>query len=355
MLTRQQKQAREALDAVIRKSRIHLYKPTQIAEILFHHRTEKGWNLNDLESYRNASKRWRDHVSMVLVGHKSTSSQKYQDNIFEANAMPPKLLARLGAMNKKDRGFVEAYIYNAFKARFSSVRAVSEYLGSSTVDSFSLEELMALFKRAPGLGRSIDKMYEVLVYALFAAIVRGLQAQVTLEIKNKDKAILKDFKQFIKMVLGINARKTKLVCPAALYRAGVTNAADRGLDIWANFGPAIQVKHLTLTKKLAEDIADNVAADKIVIVCLNTERNGIESLLQQLGWGEKIQGIITIDDLSDWYKLCLNKKYKNRLGSNLLKYIEREFAAEFPLSEEVDSFIKRRGYDKIAMPPDWEI
>ena len=38
--------AKKALDTVIRKSRVHLYKPIQIAEILFHHRTEPGLDLN---------------------------------------------------------------------------------------------------------------------------------------------------------------------------------------------------------------------------------------------------------------------------------------------------------------------
>ena len=349
MPTKSQNLAKQALDTVIRKSRVHLYKPIQIAEILFHHRTEKGWNLNDLESYRNISKRWRNDVSMLLVGRRSTSSQKYQDNIFEANAMPPELLAQLGAMNKKGKGFVEAYIYKALETRLSSVHAAGEYVRSSTANSFSLMELVALFQTTPGLRRSIDKIYEILVYALFATIVRALKAQVTLEIGNKDKKILKDFERFIKMVLGIDAKQTKLVLPAALYRVGVTNAADRGLDIWANFGSAIQVKHLTLTAELIEDIADNITADKIVIVCLDTERKAIESLLQQVGWGERIQGIITIGDLDEWYKLCLNKRYRNNLGANLLKDVSREFAAEFPSSKEIAPFVEKRGYDKIAI------
>ena len=35
--------AKQVLDTVIRKSRVHLYKPIQVAKILFHHRTERGW------------------------------------------------------------------------------------------------------------------------------------------------------------------------------------------------------------------------------------------------------------------------------------------------------------------------
>lgn len=345
--------AKKALDTVIKKSRVHLYKPIQIAEILYHNRTERGWNLRDIESYRNISKKWRDEISALLVGRKSTSSQKYQDNIFDANAMPPALLAQLGETNKKDKGAVEVYVYKALESRLSSVRGVEKYIKTSTADSFSLKGLVSLFQTTAGLRRSVDKMYEILVYALFATIVRALKAQVTLEIGNKDAEILRDFERFIKMVLGIDAKKTRLVLPAALYRVGVTNAADRGLDMWTNFGPAIQVKHLTLTSELAEDIVEDIAADRIVIVCLDTERKAIENLFKQVGWNEKIQGIATIDDLEAWYKLCLSKKYRNNLGANLLKDIQREFEAEFPSSTEIKPFMASRGYDKIVLPAGW--
>ena len=49
-------EARKSLDAVIRKSRVHLYKPIQIAEILYHDRVYHDVDLNDLETYRNRSK-----------------------------------------------------------------------------------------------------------------------------------------------------------------------------------------------------------------------------------------------------------------------------------------------------------
>lgn len=346
---------KQALDTVIRKSRVHLYKPIQIAEILYHHRVDGTLDLSDLQAYRNISKRWRDEVSNLLVGRHSTSSQKFQDNIFEANAMPPALLMELGEVNKKGKGFVEAYIYKALEARLSSVREIETYIKSSTPEAFSLKELVSFFQTTPGLRRSIDKMYEILVYALFATIVRALEAEVTLEIKNKDVEILKDFERFIKMVLGIDSKQTRLILPAALYRVGVTNAADRGLDIWANFGPAIQVKHLTLTPELMEDIVDSVTADRIVIVCLDAERASIEALLLQVGWGERIQGVITINDLDDWYKLCLSKKYRDNLGKNLLKDVQREFDAEFPSSKGIKPFVESRGYDKIVLPSDWQI
>jgi type II restriction enzyme len=346
--------SKEALDAIIRKSRVHFYKPIQIAEILYRHRKERDWDLKDLESYRNVSKRWRDEISLLLVGRRSTSSQKYQDNIFEANAMPPVLLAELGKINKKGRGFVEAYIYKALENRLTSVYSVQQYIRKATPDSFSLKQAVSFFTEIPGLKRSIDKMYEILVYALFVTIVRALKTQITLEICNKDEEIIKDFESFLKMVLGLQSNQTKIVLPAALYRVGVANAADRGLDMWANFGAAIQVKHLTLTPELVEDIAEDILAERIVIVCLDSERDSISALLKQVGWANRIQGIVTINDLDQWYKLCLSKKYREKLGVSLLKDIEREFNAEFPSSAEIKPFMKERKYDGLIMPKGWE-
>ena len=344
---------KKALDKIIKIARVHFYKPIQIAEILYRHRSEKNWDLNDLESYRNVSKKWRDEISLRLVGRRSTSSQKYQDNVFEENAMPPRLLVPLGEVNKKGKGFIEAYAYKCLQARLSSVHEVWRYIKEATPENFALRELVSRFVKVAGLRRSIDKMYEIAVYALFSTLVRELRAQVTLELKNEDKEILKDFERFIKTVLGIDAEHTTLVLPAALYRVGVANAADRGLDMWGNFGIAVQVKHLTLTPTLLEDIAEDILADRIVVVCLDVEKKVISALLKQIGWGSRIQGIITLSDLDDWYRLCLSKKYKMKLGANLLRDLKREFEAEFPSSENIIPFLHERGYDKIPLPKEW--
>ena len=92
-----------------------------------------------------------------------------------------------------------------------------------------------------------------------------------------------------------------------------------------------------------------------MIVCLDAEKGAIESLLKQVGWGARIQGVITINDLDDWYKLCLSKKYRNNLGVSLLKDVEREFNAEFPSSKEIKPFMASRAYDKTTLPADWQI
>jgi type II restriction enzyme len=335
--------ARRALDNLIRKSRVHFYKPIQIAEILHRHRTGEPINLARPQTYRNISKRWRDEVSLRLVGRSSTSSQKFQDNLFEANAMPPHLLMKLGQLNMD--GEIEAHIYRALGERLDSVRAADRYVHEATADSFSILDLVALFEENPGLRRSVDKMYEIAVYALFSAIVAALEARVSLTLGNHDTQILADFAPFIEIVLGIPEGETSVALPAAIYRVGTTNAADRGLDMWSNFGAAVQVKHLTLTPDLVEGIADDIRADRVVIVCRDQEKDAIETLLDQVGWGERIYGIITLHDLDVWYRQCLRDRNRDRLAGNLLADLRREFTAEFPSSTELEPFMRERDYD----------
>lgn len=160
--------AKEALDKIIRISRVHLYKPIQVAEILY--RARRGeLTINDvrrnLEAYRNPSKRWRDSVTRLLMDQVSTSSQKYQDNLFESNAMPPETLAVLAQANSD--GVVERYTYQQFRERQRRILRLAELLKDATVDSFDLNAFISEFVRDRGIKRSIDKAYETVIYTLF--------------------------------------------------------------------------------------------------------------------------------------------------------------------------------------------
>lgn len=269
--------------------------------------------------------------------------------------MPPSLLKELAEFNNRNDGLVENYIYQKLHLRLNMVFEAYRYLDSATKKSFYLEEFIALFINKPGLRRSIDKAYEIIVYALFSTIVRTLNVEVSLQIKNEDKDILNDFDGFIGMVLGLSSKRKTINLPAKLFRVGVTNAADRGLDMWTNFGPAIQVKHVSLTEELAEDVSENITADRIVIVCLNGEKELIKKITKQLSFSERIQGIITFSDLIDWYKLCLSKKYKSKLGKNLIQDLKREFSFEFPGTDKLEPFIAERKYHLNQLTEDWKI
>lgn len=343
------KEAKRALDKVITKSRVHLYKPIQVAEILYRDRTISSIDLANLETYRTKSKAWRDEISRRFLGRTCTSSCKFQDNLFEDNATPPNVLVALGNENRQKNGIVEAYIYRNLEIKHTQMSTGLAYCQNATRHDFSIKKFIDLFWLEPGLKRSVDKIYEITVFALFTAIVDELEVRVTVSLDDSKLFILDEFEDFAQKILCINKEHPTYTTPARLYRVGVTNAADRGLDMWANFGPAIQIKHLALDETLAENVVSSVSADRIVIVCKTAEVGIILSLINQLGWKSRVQSIVTEDDLVKWYEHALRGRHGVTIGDKVLKTLSNEIKNEFPTSEDegFSSFYKERGYDKL--------
>lgn len=344
--------SKEALDKVISKARVHLYKPIQIAEILYGDRVVGDIDLSQLETYRTKSKKWRDIICINFLGRTSTSSAKYQDDLFNNNAIPPHILNELGKENQKKNGIVEAYIYTRFKERYTQMTKALNYSRTTTKENFSLTEFMSLFWDEPGLRRSIDKLYEIIVYSLFNVLVKEIGVEIEVRFNKEKLDVLKEFEEFASKVICIDSQNPIQVTPAEINRVGVTNAADRGLDMWANFGPAIQVKHLNLNEKLAEEIVASITSDKIVIVCKDSEKKVIEALLNQLGWRARIQSVITDSDLIKWYNKALSGKFSSLIGDKLIECINNEIVNEFPSSEdrEFEEFYASRNYHNLADP-----
>lgn len=338
------KEAKAALDKIITKSRVHLYKPIQIAEILYHHRLNPDFDLLDLESYRNVSKKWRDEVSIELLGRICTSSARFQDDLFNENAVPPRLIKILGDENEIKNGIVEAYIYKLFENKHGQLAEALDLVKKSKPETFSLKRFIDSFWNEPGLKRSIDKIYEIIVYSLFSALIELMELKVTVSFSEDKLDLVKEFSEFTSKVLCLDFDNPIHVENAKVYRVGVTNAADRGLDMYSNWGPAIQIKHLSLDEGLASEIVNSVSSDKIVIVCKTAERGTIVSLLTQIGWKSKIQSIITEDDLIDWYEKALRGKYSSLLGTKLLDILQEQVEEEFPSIEEKETIIDKRKY-----------
>jgi type II restriction enzyme len=326
-------QAKLALDKVINKSRVHLYKPIHIAEVLHRDRVFKDINLSELESYRIDSKRWRDEICLKLIGRVSNSSAKYQDDIFNETAIPPKLLALLGEENRNKNGIVEAYIYQKFAHKHSQMSNALEYCDKNDKNNFQLSKFISLFWHEAGLKRSIDKVYEIIVFALFSSIVQALELSIEVSYNSNKTEILVEFQDFAQKVLNLSPSINHFKTPANVFRVGVTNAADRGLDMWANFGLAIQIKHLSLDEEKAEEIVNSINADRIVIVCKEAEQKIILSLLNQIGWKSKIQSIVTEKELLNWYENALRGKYAPILGDNILNILKQEIVKEFPITQ----------------------
>jgi len=347
--------AKKALDKVIKKGRVHFYKPFQIAEILKKHREGEITDLKDLESYKNSSRRWRNEVSTILVGRISTSSARYQDDVFNQTACPPDAIAALGEYNKSNNGVVEAYIYKMFEAKLSPIASIHKIIKEATPDSFDLKAIVDKFENIDGLVSSIDKVYEITVYALFSTIVRALKIEVTINAENADPRLIADFGDFLEKVVGLKNGTKSITIPASLFRVGATNAADTGLDLIANFGLAVQVKHLTLNAVAVNEICEGLSADRVVIVCKDAEAGVISSLLSQIGFSERLQGLITFNDLLRWYKLCLSSDNRNSLGISLLEDFSREFTDEFPSLSAFSGFMSLRKYSDILLTSEWAV
>ncbi len=345
-------EAKQALDKLIDKARIHLYKPIQVAEILYHHRLGEPIFLDRLETYRTYSKKWRDDICLKLLGRVSTSSARYQDNLFEANAIPPTVLMALAKENYEHQGIVEAYIYQRFAHRFSKMKTGLNYCITHSINDFKLDEFIALFWSEAGLRRSIDKIYEIIVYALFSALVDALELFIEVSYSSDKKDILVKFNEFADKVLNLSPNIPHFKTRAKMYRVGVTNAADRGLDMWANFGLAIQIKHLSLSEEVAENIVNSITSDRIVIICKDAEQKLILSLLTQLGWKARIQSIITECELIKWYEEALRGEYAATVGKNLLNILKNEIKKEFPITQksDFDDFYCNRGYKNLYHP-----
>ncbi len=345
-------QAKNALDSVIKKSRVHLYKPIQIAEILFKNRNNPELNidLKDLETYRTKSKKWRDIVCMQFLGRVSTSSAKFQDNLFEDNAIPPHILSLLGIENDNNNGIVEAYIYKKFEEKHLQLENALNYCLSSTKETFDLNIFLNQFWDQPGLKRSLDKIFEIVVYSLFEVLTIAIDIKIDIYYNPEKRRILKEFSEFAEKVLNLNAENNRKSLEAHFHRVGVTNAADRGLDMYANFGSVVQIKHLSLDEELAEDVVTSITSNKIIIVCKSAEENVINSLLTQIGWRSRIQAVITVDDLVCWYEKALTGTYANILGEKIISTLSDEIKNEFPSvgSNDFQEFKEARSYNQLC-------
>ncbi|WP_375563351.1 HaeII family restriction endonuclease [Bernardetia sp. OM2101] len=196
------------------------------------------------------------------------------------------------------------------------------------------------------LKRSLDKIYEIIVFALFSSLVEVLEIDIEVSYSPSKKPILEEFSDFTSRILNLSTDKNNFKTKAKIHRVGVTNAADRGLDMWSSFGLAIQIKHLSLNEEMAENIVNSITADRIVIVCKKAEQKIILSLLNQIGWKSKIQTIVTEVDLINWYEKALRGENNNLIGHKVIEILNSEIETEFPATKntEFEDFVKSRNY-----------
>ena len=286
-------------------------------------------------------------MCLPFLGRVCTSSAKYQDNLFDDNAIPPTVVSVLGDENKRTHGAVEAYIYGCFTKRYYQLKRALDYCQNARPDDFDVRTFINSFWLEAGKKRSLDKVYEIVVYSLFSTLVEALDLKVEISVDKNAFPLLEEFEDFSKKVMCLDTLSTKQVHSAKVYRVGVTNAADRGLDMYSNWGPAIQVKHLSLDVDLAKDIVSEISSDKVIIVCKDAEKDVIVSLLTQIGWKKNIQSVVTENDLVSWYDKALRGIYSYKLANKLLATLAEEISLEFPSVHALPDILLDRHYEQM--------
>jgi type II restriction enzyme len=270
--------------------------------------------------------------------------------------MPPGILKVLDGFNRESNGAVETYIYARFAERQGLVKDVISGLRTAVPSSFKIASILSKFESTPGLRRSVDKAYEIVAFALLDLVVEAMDVQVAVEVPLKGRALLSEFDDLAKKLIGISSSEYSHRTRARIYRVGVTNAADRGLDMWANFGPAIQVKHLPLSRDLADEIVGQLDADRIVVVCRDAPAKVLRDVLHESSVGKRISGIVQQSDLVHWYDRIMKGSRAHDLGQKLIDKLIDCFEAEFPQATDVtEAFMRERGYRPAALPSGWSL
>jgi type II restriction enzyme len=337
------------LKNIIDISRIHFYKPIQVAEILYRYRKGVLDSFEDREKIRKESKKWRDNITLKFINSKCSSSAKFQDDLFSATAIPFDSLSALGEFNNAHNGVLEAFVYTRFLKKHDQLKNA---LDISKMSTFDVEKFVNSFTEESGLKRSTDKIYEIIIYSLFEELLDLFGVSFSVSLDNQEQDIHAEFEGFANLVLDLKEEfdYTKNE-KAHFFRAGITNAADRGIDLYANSGQVVQVKHVDLDNKVLQGIGSSISSNRIVIVCKRFHEKTISTVLHQLGFENRIQSIITFEKIYEWYSSAFTGKYSESLAPKIQKLIGDQISLEFPVidNQDFDQFLVDREYKDLNL------
>jgi type II restriction enzyme len=87
---------------------------------------------------------------------------------------------------------------------------------------------------------------------------------------------------------------------AMVFRMGVANAADAGIDMWSNFGPGFQTKHIELNGNELKEISKKFTGEKLVVVVRSVSSEVADQLVDnKIAIGSKMICVITLGDLQN--------------------------------------------------------
>lgn len=325
--------AKVKLDRVIQLSRVEMYKPIQIAETLREINLNKKLDPLKLETYRNVSKELRNKITKQLIGKVSTSSMRFQDDLWNESALPPSALAILSNQNRQSSK-VEEYIYQHVYAKNAHLIEIRKKLD----DISSIKQIQAMFNSfdSPGLRTSADRLYEVFVLSVLQTDLEDSNYKLSItgsktSVKGSGAA---------KLIDATEGQKNELM----LAKIGHTNAADAGLDIWSNFGVVISVKNYNLDSELFEKILSDTPIGFLVIVC-ETLDVGLLKQYKKISNDRPVMFITKEEIFDDTKKILDDRVRSKQFISRFLHFYD----GEFPLTNTLEEFMKNRGY-RIELP-----
>jgi len=331
-------EAKQKLDHVISISRVEMYKPIQVAEVLVNARISKGVNLSRVETYRTQSRHWRDAVTLELFNKRSTSSARFQDDLWNESAVPPAAMTALGLANSTSK-IVEAYIYHFVADKNKDIAAARTNLSElRTADE--LEEVLEAFASSE-LTSSADRLFEILASAVFKCELN--QSGYTIQV---DRSPRSNLATSVDSLVDLVSSEPM---PLQVGRLGHTNAADGGLDIWTNFGVVVSVKRRTLTTSLLEQILQDTTIGALHIVCLDVEPQANSTLRKLKSQGREISVTLTADLLNSVQRLLAAPETRTAFIGDLIQ----SFDKEFPMAQTLSHFLETRGYPAVTLSGIW--
>ena len=333
------KSAKTKLDHVINVARVEMYKPIQIAEVLRVARTSEEVDLANSETYRIKSRHWRNKVTLELFKKCSTSSARFQDDVWNDSAVPPAAMVSLGTANKAN-AVVEAYIYSSIiKKNEGLVTARTKVTSLKNVNE--VKELLSAFDSRMLLN-SADRFYEILATAVFKTELG--QTSYTISVDRPSGSFRGLSVDNLVDLVATNPM------PLVVDRLGHTNAADAGLDIWTNFGVVVNVKHRVLTPQLLTQIVDETPIGSLHIVCLSIDST-VEARIKKLQAAREKISITTRSDLMSSIETLLKEAVPSKA---FIESLTKAFDREFPMAQTLGDFADSRGYSSIKLAGLWK-
>lgn len=321
-----QREALDALDNLIRISRVEMYKPIQVAEVLYRLRTGSKVTALDLDSYKNPSIHWRDSVTERVMGKRSTSSAQFQHHVWGDSAIPPKTLDVLAQINSAD-GSLEKKIYLAVLSKqVELIEFRSKLLNLS--DSEQLQNIFQIFSN-PSLSTSRDRLFEIIVECVFQSLVQETKLFLSIHgFSDKGSNALMALKGLV------SAKQI----PLKVARLGRTNAADAGIDVWTNFGVLVNIKHREIDLVLLEQILNDTPKGELLIVCKSVSLEALDFLSES---SERNVAFVTIQEL--WEAVDDISKTPDT-WRYFKEQLQVAFDLEFPMATSLSDFLLERKY-----------